>query len=71
MIWASAETPLASEQDVVGAAGVEGRAKIDEVDRFVGDVLAQDREVVTVEEGVIGHVERLSHCGARHRLTPC
>jgi len=37
---------LLAEEDVVGGLGVEGRVQIDEVDRVVGDVMAQDVEVV-------------------------
>ena len=42
------------EEEVVIALGVEGRVEIDEVNRLVLDVLAQDVEVVAVVE--------LAHC---------
>ena len=43
-----------AEEDVVAAVGVEGRVEVDEVDGGVGEVVgvAQDGEVVAVEEGV-------------------
>ena len=41
-----------AEEDVVGGVGVEGRVEVDQVDGGVGDVVAQDGEVVAVEEGV-------------------
>ena len=47
-----------AEEDVVAAVGVEGRVEVDEVDGGVGEVVgvAQDGEVVAVEEGVgVGH----------------
>jgi hypothetical protein len=45
---------LVLEQHVVGAVGIERRVEIDQVDRFVRDMLAQDRQVVAVEEGILG-----------------
>jgi hypothetical protein len=43
MIWELEQvTVLFSEKDIVVLAGVEGRVEVDEVDRFVLDVLAQD-----------------------------
>ena len=45
---------LFAEEDVVGSVGVKGRVEIDQVHRLVGDVVAEDVEVVAVEEGV-GH----------------
>ena len=36
----------------MGGLRVEGRVEIDEVDAFVGDVVAEDVEVVAVEEDV-------------------
>lgn len=45
------------EEDVVVLTAVEGRVEVDEVDRFVPDVLAQDDEIVAVIEFV------LFHCG--------
>jgi hypothetical protein len=38
------------EEDVVVLAGVEGRVEVDEVYGCVGDVFAQDLEVVAVVE---------------------
>ena len=38
------------EEDVVVLAGVEGRIEVDEVDGLDGDVVAEDGEVVAVEE---------------------
>ena len=46
---------LVFEEDVVGAVGVEGRVEVDEVDGGVGEVIAEDGEVIAVEEGVGGH----------------
>ena len=43
---------LLPEEDVVAGVGVEGRVEIDEVHGLVGDVVAQDGEVVAVVEGV-------------------
>ena len=43
---------LLAEEDVVGGVGVEGRVEVDQVDAFVGDVLAQDVEVVAEVEFV-------------------
>jgi len=43
---------LVPEQHVVRAVGVERRVEIDQVDRLVLDVLAQDVEVVTVVKSV-------------------
>lgn len=40
------------EQDVVGAVGVEWRVEVDQVDGFIAHVVAQDLQVVAVEEGV-------------------
>jgi hypothetical protein len=42
------------EEDVVVLAGVEGRVEVDEVDGLVGDVVAEDGEVVSVIELVWG-----------------
>jgi hypothetical protein len=42
------------EEDVVVLAGVEGRVEVDEVDGGVGDVAAEDFEVVAIEELVFG-----------------
>lgn len=42
------------EEDVVGAVGVEGWVEVDEINGFGGDVLAQDGEVIPIEEGVAG-----------------
>lgn len=41
---------LFRQEDVVVLAGVEGRVEVDEVDGLVGDVLAEDLEVVSVVE---------------------
>jgi hypothetical protein len=38
----------------VVAVGVEGRVEVDEVYGGGGDVVAEDVEVVAVEEGVVG-----------------
>ena len=43
---------LFAEEDVVGGLGVEGRVEVDEVDRVVRDVVAEDLEVVAVVEDV-------------------
>ena len=37
---------------LVGGVGVEGRVEVDQVHRLGGDVVAEDLEVVAVEEGV-------------------
>ena len=37
------------EEDVVVAVGVERWVKVDEVDGFIGDVLAKDGEVIAIE----------------------
>jgi len=42
------------EEHVVRAVRVERRVQVDQVDAFVGDVLAQDGQVVAVEQGVLG-----------------
>ena len=49
------------EEDVVGAVGVEGWIEVDQVDGFVGDVFAEDIEIVPVEQGVL--FDRWMHCG--------
>jgi hypothetical protein len=41
--------PGSLEQQVVIALGIEGRVEIDEIDAVIGDVLAQDFEVVPKE----------------------
>ena len=46
---------LLSEEHVVVLAAVEGRVEVDEVDRFVLDVLTEDGEVVAVIELVFFH----------------
>ena len=48
---------LLGEEDVVVLTGVEGRVEVDEVDGLVGDVVAEDFEVVAVVELVfwVGH----------------
>ena len=43
-----------AEEDVVGGVGVEGRVQVDEVDGLVGDVLAEDVQVVAEVEAVGG-----------------
>jgi hypothetical protein len=48
-----AATILFGEEDIVVLAGVEGRVEVDEVDGLVGDVVAQDLEVVAVVELVL------------------
>ena len=45
---------LLAKQYVVSSVGVEGRVEVDQVDAFIGDVLAQDVEVVAEVEFVIG-----------------
>jgi hypothetical protein len=45
------------EEHVVVLAAVEGRIEIDEVDRLVVDVLAQDSQVIAVIELVFLHCE--------------
>ena len=45
-----------AEEDVVGGVGVEGRVQVDEVDGFVGDVLAEDVQIVAEVEAVGGFV---------------
>ena len=47
---------LFGEEDVVVLAAIEGRVEVDEVDRFVFDVAAEDVEVVAVVELVLGHL---------------
>lgn len=51
------------EEDVVVLAGVDGWIEVDQVDRLVGEVAAQDFEVVAVVELVL-RVGR----GCRHDL---
>ena len=43
------------EKDVVVLARIEGRVEVDEVDGLVGDVAAEDVEVVAVEELIFRH----------------
>ena len=38
---------MLAEEDVVGGVGVEGRIEVDEVYGFIGDVVAEDGEVVS------------------------
>ncbi len=45
------------EQHIVGGVGIERRVEIDEIDALAGDVLAQHREVVTIEQ-LVGHAAR-------------
>jgi hypothetical protein len=42
------------EQHVIGAVAVERRVEVDQIDRGVGHVFAQDGQVVAVEKGVVG-----------------
>jgi hypothetical protein len=54
------------EEDVIAAVGVEGRVEIDEIDALVGDVFAQDVEVVALKEGAAGDGS-WRHRSWRHR----
>ena len=59
---------LLAEEDVVVGVGIEGRVQVDEVYGLVGDVFAENGEVVAVVEGVGGgDVIRLGDDG---RLLP-
>lgn len=40
------------EEDVVGAVRVEGWIQVDQIHGFIGDVVAEDIEVVTVVKSV-------------------
>jgi hypothetical protein len=53
----AARAVLLGEKDVVVLTGVEGWVEVDEVDGLVGDVVAEDFEVVAVVELVllVGH----------------
>jgi hypothetical protein len=46
---------LITEQHIVVTVAVERRIEIDKIDAFGGDVLAQDRKVVAVEQRVGGY----------------
>jgi len=46
------------KEDVIGTVGIEGRIQVDQVDGFVFDIFAQDREVVAVVKCV--HFEFIS-----------
>ena len=48
------------EQHIVDGAGIERRIEIDEIDALVLDVIAQDIEIVAVEQRIGGR--RLAHC---------
>ena len=52
------------EQDVVGGVGVERRVEVDEVDRLVRDVLAEDGEVIAEVE-LVGPGGHLGASGGR------
>ena len=56
-----ARAVLLGEEDVVVLAGVEGRVEVDEIDRLIGDVVAEDGEVVAVEELVEDGILLRSH----------
>jgi hypothetical protein len=52
-LFASGFRGLFERADVLGVGvGVEGRVEVDQVDRFIFDVPAEDVEVVAVVEGV-------------------
>jgi hypothetical protein len=51
------------EGDVVVLAGVEGRIEVDEIDGLAGDVVAEDGEVVAVEELVEDGILPRGHWG--------
>ena len=59
-----ARAVLLGNQDVVVLAGVEGRIEIDEIDRLRGDVVAEDGEVVSVEELVEDGILLRRHWGS-------
>ena len=48
----------AVEEDVVILVAVEGWIQVDQVDRFAGDMLPQDDQVVTEVKLVHGHLSR-------------
>ena len=54
---------LFGEEDVVVLAGVEGRVELDEVYGGVGDVVAEDLEVVSVAELVFFGIQVRRHSG--------
>jgi hypothetical protein len=54
---------LFGEEDVVVLTGVEGRVELDEVYGLVGDVVAEDLEVVAVVELVFFVIRCWGHPG--------
>lgn len=42
------------EQHIVGTFGVEGGVEVNQVYTLIGDVLAQNGQVVTIEQGILG-----------------
>ena len=58
-----ARAVLLREEDVVVLAGVEGRIEVDEIDGLAGDVVAEDGEVVAVEELVEDGILPRGHWG--------
>ena len=48
------------------AARIERRVEVDQVDALVGEILAQNGQVVPVEQGLM--CDRFLHGGSHHRL---
>ena len=60
---------LLGEQDVVVGVGVERRVEVDQVDRLILDVAAEDVEVVAVVENVLRDARR-RQAALRRRPSP-
>jgi hypothetical protein len=52
------------EEHVIRAAGIEGWIQVNQIDRFVWHIFAQDLEVIAVKECVLGD---WFHCSASRK----